>query len=61
MGIISTILSLIAVGIGFYLFAAIVIFLITMLVFWNVYKTQKKMRDSVNLKTHEEIRDLLKR
>lgn len=61
MGIVSTILSLIAVGIGFYIFAAIVIFIISMLVFWNVYKTQKKMRNFDIRQTHDELMDLLKR
>lgn len=39
MGIISTILSLIAVGIGFYIFAAIVIFFVCVFIFWKVYES----------------------
>ena len=45
MGIISTILSLIAVGIGLNIFAAIVIFSIALLSFWKVWKMMNKHND----------------
>jgi len=48
MGIISTILYLIAAGVGFYIFAAMCIFFICVFIFWKVWKTMKKSIDEIN-------------
>jgi len=45
MGIITTILSLIAFGIGLYLLIAVIAFLICIVVFVKFWKTHNKMND----------------
>jgi len=45
MGIISTILSLIAFGIGLYLLIAVIAFLICIVVFVKFWKTHSKISD----------------